>query len=189
MKSKIILPILFIVLLVVAIIVMQDPSEQTKTMGEKDVLVKLDSAKIDKMEIDSDLGNVVLQKEGDRWQMIEPVDYPADMQRVTRTVGILADMTRKALVSKNPEKRSIYKVDTAGGKRLKVYEGGQKKIDLMVGKYGNSPRETYVREFDKDEVLLVDGALSFMMNAAVKDWRDRAVLHARKQNINKIKYK
>ncbi len=187
MKSKIILSVLFIVLLIIAVLVLQDPSEQTKTMGEKDYLEKLDSAKIDKLEIMTDLGHIVLQKEGDRWQMIEPVDYPADMQRVTRTISMLADMTKKALVSENPEKRSIYQVDSTG-KRVKVYEGGQQKIDLFIGKFGNTPRETYVREVDKDEVLLVDGALSLMLKAAVKDWRDRAVIHTAEQEIEQIKY-
>ena len=93
----------------------------------------------------------------------------------------------KEIVSSNPEKRSIFQVDSTGT-LVKIFQNGQERAAFMIGKQGQSYSETYVHNEQSNDVAVVDGSLAVWFNKAVKDWRDKTILNIPKETITTIAF-
>lgn len=178
---------ILLVLMVLTIVVLQRPGEQSATGTEGELLFTIDSARVDKIEIKSPSGLIVLEKKGVEWFLQSPLQYRADQSTVATTIGQIKGMRIKANVSSNPEKQALFQVDSTGT-LVKVYEGGVEKASFVVGKMGPSFAETYVRPASSNDVYLVDGSLNFSFSRPVKDWRDRMIATVPRENITNVVY-
>ncbi|MGA9406450.1 MAG: hypothetical protein WBW71_04880, partial [Bacteroidota bacterium] len=105
---------IFAVLIVVALWLMNRPGEQDISTGNARLLVTFDSAAVDKIEIKSPINSVTLEKNGAEWFLSERVAYRANQSSVTSMVHQSKNLAVKEIVSSNPEKRSIFQVDSTG---------------------------------------------------------------------------
>ena len=177
----------FAVLMVVAYVVMEKPGEQSVTVGEEEHLFQLDSAAVDRIELRSPSTDIVLAKRGADWYLEKPMDYRADQENVGSFLRQVKDLTRKAIVSSNPEKQGLFEVDSTG-LHVEIAEGGAPKISFIVGKTGNTYTESYLRESSSKNVLLVGAALSYLRTRPLKDWRDRHVALVPEESIRAVTY-
>lgn len=175
------------VLVAVAFLLMERPGERSASSETGELLVTLDSAGVDRIEISSPSGSVVLEKKGIEWFLQSPIQYRADQSNVASLIGQTKNLRVKATVSSNPEKQSLFQVDSTGT-LVKVYERGSEKASFIIGKPGASFSETYVRTTTSDEVHLVEGMFSYMFNRAVKEWRDKSVASMPREMIREINY-
>jgi hypothetical protein len=186
-RTLLILASILFVLIVVTLLLLQRPGEQSTTGTEGEVLFSIDSTRVDKIEITSPGTSVVLEKKGVEWFLQSPLQYRAEQSTVASMIGQVKNLRIKATVSSNPEKQSLFQVDSTGT-LVKVYEAGKEKASFIVGKMGPSFAETYVRRTDANDVYLIDGSLSVTFSRPVKDWRDRAIVTLARENITSIVY-
>lgn len=178
---------LFILLLVVAFLVLQKPGEQSASSASVGQMVHIDSALVDKIELKTQTTFIELEKRGTEWFVVQPIAYKADQANIERVIHQLKTMEIKTIISSKPEKHNVFQVDSTG-LQVKVYKQGTEKEAFVIGKMAESYSESYARKLHSNDVLLVEGAYSYMFNRPAKDWRDKTIFITPKENIKEIKY-
>jgi hypothetical protein len=174
-------------LVVAAYLVMQKPGERSTSGDTEGELVTLDSLAVNKIEIKSPTGKVVLEKKGVEWYVEEPVSYRADQSNVASLIHQAKNLEVKSIVSDKPAKQSLFQVDSTGTV-VRIFENGAEKASFVIGKAGSSYSETYARRTSSNDVALVSGAMSYIFNRAVREWRDRAILNVPKDRIKEVRF-
>lgn len=186
-KNTYVLLGIFAVLILIAVTLMNRPGEKDISADNSQLLFALDSVSVDKIMLKSPLSRVTLVKKGSEWFLSEPIDYRADQSTATQLIHQSKNLEVKGVVSSNPDKRSIFQVDSTGT-AVRIFQNGQERASFVVGKMGQSYAETYVRKEESNDVNLVQGALSWSFNKAAKDWRDKTVLNMPRETIKEISY-
>lgn len=186
-RSTLALIAILVVLVVATVLVMQRPGEQSLRAGMGTPLVSLDSASVDRLEIASADGRIVLAREGGTWMLVEPVRYKAEPTAVGAAVGAAGRMTIAALASSNPQKQGVFQVDSTST-LLKVFEKETEKAAVRIGKAGPAYTQTYVRREGSHDVYLVDGALGWTFVKPAKAWRDQTIFAVSRDSVKSIRF-
>ncbi|MBI2618859.1 MAG: DUF4340 domain-containing protein [Ignavibacteriales bacterium] len=187
MKQNSLLIGLLAVLLVVAYIVLQKPGEQSLSDERTGTLVEIDSLKVDRIEIKTNTLDLTLEKKGVDWFVSKPLQSRADQNNVANLIHQSKNLGVKSIVSTNPEKHSLFTVDSTGT-TVKMYESGAERVAFIVGKPSSSFSETYVRKVQSNDVALVGGGLGYIYNRALREWRDKNIAAVPQENIREVKY-
>jgi hypothetical protein len=144
----------------------------------REPLVHMDPDRVSRIVIESAKGRTVLEKGPDRWRLTEPVDYPAEPERVASTLSLVTGLAGDGVISSNPAKADLFEVDDAHGLKVALYEAddADPKVRLVVGKLAPGFTHTYVKVGDGPEVYEVPGALRFQLERDATAWRDKTVL-------------
>ncbi len=178
---------ILLVLVVVAVLVMQKPGERSVTAAAGERLFQIDSLAVDKIELSSPTSSVVLEKKGVEWYLQQPISYRADQNNVAQLIQQVKEMQMRSTVSSNPEKQNLFQVDSTGT-QVKMYERGTEKAAFVLGKSGSSFNEIYLRKAHSNDVVLAGGAMSYVFNRTVKEWRDKTIAQAPRDNIKEVTY-
>ncbi len=92
------------------------------------------------------------------------------------------------LVSRNPGNHDRLGVTEEKGRQVTVYSGGEARLSLIVGDQAQVFEQAYVRRAGEDRVYTLEGALVNLVNRRVDDWRDRNVLAAGRDEIQRIEF-
>lgn len=169
-------------------IVLQRPGETSVDAGSEAMLAAYDSAAVDRLVITGPRGTVTLEQQAGRWMVKEPLEYPADQTAVTAAVGKGRSLALTGLVSSNPEKQSLFQLDSTGT-LVRVFEHGTEKAAFRIGKPSSSYQETYVRAEGSNDVYVAREMLTSVFSRGVKDWRDKAVLGVSTRTLTSIAYR
>jgi hypothetical protein len=175
------------VLILAAILVLQRPGEQSVSADAGEALVAYDSTAIDRIEISSAAAATTLQLEGNGWMMTAPLHVKADDAGIHQLLGKGKAISLKALVSSNPQKQSVFQVDTSGT-LVRMFEKGTQRAAFRIGKNGPGYTETYVRREGSNDVFLADGMLVTYFVKQPRDWRDKAILRLPMEGMKNIRY-
>ena len=186
-RPTVILVLILIVLGAAAYLVLQKPGEQSTSGTLEQMLVTYDSAAVDRLEIVASSGSVTLAREAGIWMVTSPIRYRADASAVTQAVGKGRSIALQSIVSSNPQKQSLFQVDSLGT-LVKVYERGTETAAFRIGKAGPNFSETYVRRESSDDVYLGEGVLSYLYNRQVKDWRDKTIFATSRDSIRAVRF-
>ena len=186
-RSTLVLIGVLVVLILATVLVLQRPGEQSVRAGAGTPLLTLDSAAVDRLEIASPNGRIVLAREGGTWMIAEPIRYKADRVAVGTAVGMAGRMTITALASSNPQKQGVFQVDS-NATLVRVFERETEKAAVRIGKAGPAYTQTYVRREGSDDVYLVDGSLSWTFVKSTRDWRDRSIFTTTKDSIRSVRF-
>jgi hypothetical protein len=176
----------FIVLLVAAYFLTRE-SDRVATYEMADKLFTIDSAAIDKVELVKGAQKIVLEKSGIEWMITSPIYYRANQTEAGDLIKTARDMKLESLVSSNPQKQSLFSVDSTGTQVL-LYQQGNQKAAFVVGKTGGNFMTTYVRKADANEVYLAQGMLGVMFDKQVRDWRDKTIFKTTESSIMQVKF-
>jgi hypothetical protein len=176
------------VLAVVAVVVLNQPGEQSTEGFLEEPLVQYDSASVDRLEITSAQGHIVLARQGSRWMVEDPISAPADEAAVGTAIGKGAAIRLKSLVSSNPEKRFLFQVDSTAT-LVRIFDHGTERAAFRIGKLGTSYRDTYVRRENSDDVYLADGVLTYVFAKPARDWRDRTIVRIDQEAIQSVEFR
>jgi hypothetical protein len=178
---------ILLVLVLAVVLVLQKPGETSSSSGTEGTLVSYDSAAIDKLVIISSSGSVTLEKDGTSWLVTSPARLPADEAAVAAAIGKGASLTLKGIVSSNPQKQSVFQVDSAGT-LVRVFEKGTEKAAFRVGKLGSTYMETYVRREGSNDVYIADGMINYIFAKSVREWRDKTIFKTAQENIKSVRF-
>ncbi len=166
---------------------LRQEGETSATGPSGKMLVDYDSTAVDRMEISSSTGVVVLEKQAGTWMITSPIQYKADEASVTSAVGKARKIELSSLVSTNPEKQHLFQVDSTGT-LVKVYEKGTLKAAVRVGKPSTSFTETYVRLDGSNDVQLANEVLTSFFSKQTKEWRDKTIFKVDESGIKNVKF-
>jgi hypothetical protein len=179
--------IALVVLAIAAFYALNREGEVSSTGEPGKMLVDYDSTAVDRLEIASPTGNVVLEKQAGIWMLSSPIKYKADEASATSAVGRGRKIGLTGLISTNPEKQHLFQVDSTGT-FVKVYEKGSLKAAFHIGKASSSFSETYVRLDESNEVQLAGEVLSSYFSKQPKEWRDKTVFKIDESTIKGVRF-
>lgn len=204
-KRSIIYLVAVLILAAVIFWVEKPESSRIKTASKSDFIPDYDTADIASFEVDQFLEGARLKREGEKWLVTDfttPAEkellekegkeipsekwYRADRPRVMSAIGIFSNLEEGALVSDNPEKRSLYQVDAAGVHAKGLDSTGKVIFDVVIGKNGPDFASAYIRRLNEDKVYLVHQPIVGQFSPRVNDWRDRKLWSVEPSSIKEI---
>jgi len=186
-RSTKLLIALLLVLAAIAYFLLPSEKERETSYTAAQLSLKVDSASIVKIEILRPSKPVVIENVGGKWTITAPGRYPADSKSIFQLLNGFNKFNVGSLVSSNPEKQSLFQVDSSGT-RLTFTERSGKSVSLIVGKMGPSFSEIYFRLPGSKDVYLGDGIETWTVNKDMKDWRDKTIYAAQSEMIKEITY-
>ncbi len=186
-KNTYVLIGLFVALLMAAFLVLQKPGEQSAHSASAGFFTDIDSVSVDKIEIKTPTVFLVLEKRGTEWCIVQPINYKANQTNVGQIIHQIKNLEVKSTVSSKSEKHSVFQVDQTGTD-VKVYEKGIEKTSFVIGKMAANYTESYARKLNSNDVLLVEGAYSYLFSRPLKEWRDKTIFTTPKESIKEVHY-
>jgi hypothetical protein len=176
---------LFIFLAVAAYFLLPSGKEREASYKSAEISFAMDSASIVKIEIERPGKSVMMENIGGKWRITSPVQYAANVSSITQLISSLRKLKASSLVSSNPEKQSLFQVDSTGSKVTLTDRQG-KTTSLIVGKMGPSYSDVYFRLPDSKDVYLGEGLNTWTVNQELKDWRDKTIFSASADSIKQL---
>ncbi|MBM4158083.1 MAG: DUF4340 domain-containing protein [Ignavibacteria bacterium] len=181
---------IFIVLVVIAYLITSERGPKTSSEGnKKEKFFEIDSAKIDKLELEYRGKKIVLAKAGLDWKMIEPVEYSLNTQFVGMALSTLKNYRISSTLSENQANFDKFGFNDTNIVKLNVYQDGSFSGTIIIGKEGMGPSQTYVKSPEENVIYLAD---EFLRNSFVKerlnDWRDKLIFSIPKNSVKSIEY-
>jgi hypothetical protein len=164
------LVIALIVLLGIYFFAGREPVVSTKNRP----LIEADSASITQIDIHSAKGDVTLIKQGDGWKISGDKTYPVNEKMLGGALGKFSQMSKKALISKRPEKLAELEVDEGAGVKVTVHTGDKSSV-IILGKAGPTMQTCYARLDGSDEVWEISGNHRATFDRKRDDWRDKTI--------------
>jgi len=136
---------------------------------------------------EKDKPEVVLEKRGEDWWVVKPVEALASQTTVKSTIDNLKLIETKEAINDSPEAPAMYKeYDLEGDQSIQVTafqgeNGADVVLDAFFGKSGT--RGQMARLADKPGIWVVKGYASFHYARQVKDWREKAIVKFEEQNV------
>jgi hypothetical protein len=140
---------------------------------------------VDKVSItNGDKGEIVLEKEGDKWAVAKPVNAPANQSNVDQLVKNLKELKAKEVIVAQPSEESKTDYEFIPSKAVHViaYKGGDKKLDVTFGSSGQ--RGQMIMVDGKPGIYAVTGYSSYLYTREVKGFRDTEIFKFDDQNVS-----
>lgn len=133
-------------------------------------------------------GASVLEKNGEEWVVTSQGGFRADAEAVNALFEKTAAIEAGNVVSKSPEKRSLFEVDSTG-LRVAIFAEGDKAVaDFVIGKSGPDFQSNYVRLTDGDAVYLSSELIRSAFDKGRRGWRDRKILSFAPEEVTAVRF-
>lgn len=146
-----------------------------------------DSSKIDKIEIVRNNETIVLEKQGDKWKITKPIDYPADTNSVYPMLKDLKNFRVESVASENPSKLSNF-IDSSNNTQVSTYQEGKLLGTFILGK-AQGFQNAYIKRPDENRVLLASEISPFNFNKQLKDLRNKHITSIVPITVSRIDFK
>jgi hypothetical protein len=104
-------------------------------------------------------------------------EFQADSSSLVSVLEKVVAIKKDQLISTNPEKQSLFEVDSAKGVLVEIYDqSGKSRGSFRIGKSGPDYSSCYVRSTGSNEVYMVGGNIRYSFFTDSKRWRDKTVL-------------
>lgn len=186
--NQIIVYLIVFILLFAAVSYMK----KNKVSGYKIVSEKVDFSKItdvtaDTISIKKGEDVVELKKENGKWTVKNKFSYKADEKSVENLINTVREIKMNDIVSKNPEKRHLFHLDTQGIE-LVIKDKDQRSLtDMIIGKPGPDWSSNYFCVKNNDHVYLSSKWLNSSVKTDAKDFLHKKLFDdIKKEDIQKL---
>ncbi len=157
----------------------RDPDQEASSKA-----LTFDKAAVSRIELEHPGRKVVLQHDGESWQMIEPVEAAADQRNVANLLDTLEECEIKRTLEDAGE-LPTYGLDFPSA-TVRIAVGDDTVGVIKVGKKTPVGGSAYILRNDDDSVHLTDGTLLDRIDKKVADLRDKTVLDFDKADVRSI---
>ena len=162
----------FAVLGLITLFTLRQP-DKGETRGERPrPLPRLKAGDFDTLAVVKGGATSVLKKEGDKYQLIQPINYRADENAAKQAFEAIEKMEFTSIVTDQKAKQAEFEVDDKG-LHVTVKKGDTVLADMMLGK--TQGPGTMIRPSGKDEIWVVSGVNKYTFDKAPSEWRDKSV--------------
>ena len=194
MKTKQLL-VLIGVLVVLGLLVLMLENPFGKSEREKKVEAALPLVpdfkreNVTRIEITALGETTTLVKEGNQWLVASMDNYPADQEAVDEMFDKVAGFKAVDLVSANPEKQSVFQVDSSGAEAKFSDANDNILAHLFVGKTTPGVFSSYIRAADSNNVYTDEGYLKATFDRGYRTWKDRKIFNFNKGDVTHLTIK
>lgn len=140
---------------------------------------------LDKITVQNgDKPEIVLEKSGEAWKVMKPVEAAANQEAVKSLVSNLKDLKAKEVIvsSADDAAKKEYEFGPEKAVHVTASKGGDKKVDLTFGKSGARGQLAMVE--GKPGIYAVSGYSGYLYTREVKGFRDTEIFKFDDQNAN-----
>ncbi|MEI7485284.1 MAG: DUF4340 domain-containing protein [Ignavibacteriota bacterium] len=181
--------LVLIALIVVSYFVLRDTSGEKKTLKIAEKIFTVDSAAVDKFEIERGGKKITMERKGGTWNVTSPVVYTANLQFIGGTLSNLKNYKISSIVSENPENKNKFGFSDTNVTRVSIYQNGALAGVIMVGNASTGAGQTYIKKSEGNEIYLAE---DFLFNNFVKfdltEWRDKSIMSIPRGGIKSIDF-
>ncbi len=164
------------------------------TRAGLDVLKPVPVDRLDRIEILRHEGSgstlreeiIVLEKAGDVWRMLKPVDYPANQAAVKVMVDVLAELKVMDTISERTEKHRALEVDDELGIVVTASAGDEVLSRFIIG--ATRLTITFIRIPASNAVYRTAGTYRSTFNQPSRSLRDRTVVKLDPSSVSEVRY-
>ncbi|HKU39891.1 MAG TPA: DUF4340 domain-containing protein [Polyangiales bacterium] len=129
---------------------------------------------------------VTLTKTDGAWKLTAPLSADADKDAVDTALSKLDELTFVAVAATKPENHEKLEVTDGKGVHVVAKQGEKLLGDIWIGTYlsGN----TMLRSQGETNVATVKGSMKYAFDKDLKDWRDRAVVDVKSDDVKAISF-
>jgi hypothetical protein len=182
MKRSVVAIVLLAALIGVYLLVQ---SRKQNVVSANRPFVMVDSVAVTKLYIESALDTVQIEKQGDKWAVTKPINYPAADKTVAMALGRFREMEKLSLISSKQERQAEFQVDAANGAKVVVTQGG-KSMAFWVGKSSSTGGTSFARVDGSNDIWEVSGVFAPTFKRKAKDWRDKTITELDAANFSKF---
>lgn len=142
---------------------------------------------VDKVSIkNGDKPEVVLEKRGDNWMVVQPIEAPANQESMKSLVSNLKEIKTKEAVVAQPseETKKEYLFEPSKEVHVVAYKGGEKKLDITFGKSGARGQLAMIE--GHPGIYSVTGYSSYLYAKELKGFRDTEIFKFDDANANQV---
>jgi len=142
---------------------------------------------VDKLEITNGTKSAVtLEKQGDKWMVTKPVNFPANQGNVKQLLDNVKELKAKEIIASTPDDdtKKTYEVDADHGIHVVGSKAGAVKFGDVFGKSGGRGEMMLVD--GHPELIGASGYSSYLYSREVTDWRDREIFKFDDANASTI---
>ena len=149
-------------------------------------LVAIDTAKVTAISIQSKEETVKLLRDAQQWQVELKTGkkVTAETAKVEALLDMLLDLRPDRLAAKDQSKWKDYNVDSTGT-QLKVMEGGNTTLDMVIGQTGST---SYVRLAGEDEVYASNRFKGLNNKDEINHYRNNIFLEMNTDSLTSITF-
>ena len=174
-------------LVIVAVVVLRQPEKGERTADRPRPLPQLKAGDFDTLAVTKDGKTTVIKKEGDKYEVTQPVKYPADENVAKQAFEAIEKLEFGNLVTEQKAKHAEFEVDDAKGVKVAIKKGDQSVGELIVGK--TTGANTLVRVAGKDQVWQALGSIRYNFDRDTANWRDKTIVKFTQADAEKIEIK
>ncbi len=190
MSKQVRILLVILLILVIVVLVAENPLKgraETKVRQGKALFPAFMGAEVMGVTVFGKRDTVTLSREADQWLLVEGEDaYPADTSGISKMLDAVPRLTDRVVVSRNPEKQSVYEVDSTGVRVVMTGAPKDTVAHLVIGKAGPNFSSSYLRVFGSEAVLLQDEQLSNVFDRVVEAWKDRYLIRREREEVRGI---
>ena len=185
---------IFVVLLVLAAIYIYFDSSREERSFKRNI-VNIDTSKVTALSIYPKANNhkeIKIYRTGNNWniQLTNNNSVPADNSKIKNLINQLFEIKANSVAAQDESKWSEFQVDTSGT-RVKVFEGNENTLDIILGKFAyQQPRTmmTYVRVKGDKNVYETNGFLAFSFNQKPDYFRNSTLINDDMSHWNRLTF-
>lgn len=191
-KKTLILGGVLIVLIALAYVYQGPLKTWQSNLGKpNNFLAKVDTARLNKIEIINKESRINLEKLNEAWRVVGQAgdkNFSASPDLINEALAKLKEATAAELelTSTNKAKKSDFRTDDNGIK-VRLYADDKPLADFIIGKTASDYRSSYLSLPEADNTYELKGVNLFLVFNKI-DWRDRTIFSADKEKINKIRF-
>ena len=183
------LAVILIVLAVIAYFLTSERGEKTSTYKLEKQLFAVDSASVDKIELEQNGKKVTLAKVGVEWRVTQPTEYSAYQQFIGTALKDLKNYKLESKVSDNPSNKDKFGFNDTNFVKVTVYQGGNPVGSLLVGNASSGPGQTFIKKPESNDIFLANDFLrTDFAKENMTDWRDKLICTIPKASIKSIEF-
>ncbi|MEQ9297538.1 MAG: DUF4340 domain-containing protein [Cyclobacteriaceae bacterium] len=178
--------------LLVVYLIVEWTGQTSRSTSYREVSVEIDTAKVTRLLVKAPDKVSDMSKVGEGWELTLPTGKKVEATEgsVKSSLGSLLSIKPSRLVAKKQDKWKDYQVDSAGT-AVEVYEGGEKTLDLIIGRFnmeGQNSYSTFVRLAGEDEVYSAKNFMAFSVSADPAAYRNSVLMRTNKDSIQQVTF-
>jgi hypothetical protein len=195
--KKMIFAVVAIVVAILVIVIGEKAGKQKPSDKSLLFFPGLAQKDITALEMTDANGKVRIQRKGDIWILAnsganstsanpimgattpaaDAYEFQADSSSLVSILEKIVAIKKDQVISSNPEKQSLFEVDSAKGLLVEVFDqNGKSRGSFRLGKNGPDYSSCYVRMAGSNDVYMVGGNIRYSFFTDSKRWRDKTVI-------------
>ena len=192
MKKSTIKLLGLLAILIAVYFVVQYTQSRSRSRSFRSELVEIDTAAVTRLQISRGAETLVIEKENADWKLNleNGKKVTATASSVKGLLNSLQSIKPSRLAAKDEDRWKDYQVDSAGT-RVEVFEGTEKSLDLVVGRFnveGQREFSTFVRLYEEPEVYSAANFMGASLTTTPTTFRNQQLARFTRDSVTQVSF-